>query len=167
MSAPNTPGTGDIFLDEMDRRMDILYLVQQELQLVSLSIVSRMARSISVALNKDMASYVDEVLAYRKMNFIDMISIKHQTLPYEQIQIGLKEELELRIEAQINALPPAEWLMFQFRDANLFYEMGRNAVVASIKKDVMDEFGHLLDEHFKTKRMQTFLERYPWLINKQ
>ena len=167
MSTPYTPKTGDIFLDEMDRRMDILCLVQQELRLVSLSLVSRMAKSISIALNKDMSSYVDEVLAYRKMNFIDMVSIKHQSLPYEQIQIGFMEELEHRVETLINALSPAEWLTFQFRDASLFYEKGRQAVVESIKKDVMEEFGHLLDEHYKTKRMQAFLGRYPWLIGSQ
>ena len=64
MSTPYTPKTGDIFLDEMDCRMDILYRVQQELRQVSLSLVSRMAKSISVTLNKDMSSYVDEVLPY-------------------------------------------------------------------------------------------------------
>lgn len=156
--------TGDIFLDAMDRRVDVLEKVQSELQLASRKLVSRMAKSTAIALNKSMSSYVDEVLAYRKMNFIDMISVKHQTMTYEEMMIGFKEELDARIEAQIDTLSSSEWLVFQFRDANLYYEKGKDAVVSSIKEDILSEFGRFLDEHFRTKRMQNFLERYPWLI---
>ena len=151
-------------MDEMDRKVDILGKVQETLRHTSQQLVSRMAKSISMALNKSMSSYVDEVLSYRKMNFIDMISVKHQTMSYEEMMIGFKEELDARMEAQIEALSSSEWLVFQFRDANLYYEKGKDAVVSSIKEDILSEFGRLLDEHFRTKRMQNFLERYPWLI---
>lgn len=156
--------TGDIFMDAMDRKVDILDEVQNTLRNASRQLVTRMAKSMSMALNKSMSSYVDEVLAYRKMNFIDMISVKHQTMSYEEMMIGFKEELDARIEAQIETLSFPEWLVFQFRDANLYFEKGKDAVVSSIKEDILSEFGRLLDEHFLTKRMQGFLERYPWLI---
>ena len=156
-------GAGDIFLAEVGRRIEIFEKVQAELMLASQKIVKRMAKAISVSLNKSMSSYVDEILAYRKMNFIDMISIKHQSMAYAEMLFGFEEDLETRIEAQINALSQTEWLVFQFREASKYYEGGRGAVVSSIKKDVFDEFGRILDEHYHTKRMQHFLERYPWL----
>ena len=156
-------GAGDIFLAEVSRRIEIFEKVQAELMLASQKIVKRMAKAISVSLNKSMSSYVDEILAYRKMNFIDMISIKHQSMAYAEMLFGFEEDLDTRIEGQINALSQTEWLVFQFRDASKYYEEGRGAVVSSMKKDVLDEFGRILDEHYQTKRMQHFLERYPWL----
>ena len=155
--------TGDIFIDEMDRRIEVLDKVQEELSQASKKIVNRMAKTIAVTLNKTMASYVDEVLAYRKLTFIDMVSVKHQSLTYAEIQIGFEEELDARIESQVEALSPVEWLVFQFRDAGMYYEKGITAVKNSVKADVLDEFGKVLDEHFQTKRMQNFLERYPWI----
>lgn len=83
---------------------------------------------------------------------------------FEEIQIGLMEDIETRITEQINSLSLPEWLVFQFRDAALYYTQGVNAVKVSIKADVLNEFGRILDEHFHTKRMQRFLERYPWLM---
>ena len=151
-------------MEVMDRKVDILNKVQETLHLASRQLITRMAKSMLMALNKTMSSYVDEVLAYRKMNFIDMVSVKHQTMSYEEMMIGFKEELDVRIEAQIDTLSSSEWLVFQFRDANLYYEKGKDAVVSTIKEDILSEFGRLLDEHFQTKRMQNFLERYPWLI---
>ena len=156
-------GTGDLFLAEIGRKIKIFEKVQAELSQASQKIVKRMAKAISVSLNKSMSSYVDEVLAYRKMNFIDMISVKHQSMPYAEMLIGFEEELDARIEAQLGTLSETEWLVFQFRDASLFYNLGKDAVVASLKKDILDEFGRILDEHYQTKRMQHFLERYPWL----
>ena len=156
-------GAGDIFLAEVSRKIEILEKIQAELMKASKKIVNRMAKVISVSLNKSMSSFVDEVLAYRKMNFIDMISVKHQKMTYPEMMFGLEEELETMIEAQISALSPTEWLVFQFRDASKYYEEGKNAVVSLLKKDVLDEFGRVLDEHYQTKRMQNFLERYPWL----
>lgn len=165
MNNGDSLGTGDIFLDEMDRRIDYLQKIQSELRTASEKLVTRMAKAISIALNKSMSSYVDDVLAYRKLNFIDMISIKHQSMSYEEILIGFDVELDARIDAQIEALSPTEWMVFRFRDAELYYEKGEGAVVASVKADMLNEFGHVLDEHFRTKRMQLFLERYPWLVN--
>ena len=150
-------------LNDCSRKAEVLDKVQDALSQASLKIASRMAKGIAVALNKAMSSYVDDVLAFRKMNFIDMVSVKHRSMGYREIQIGFEEELEARIEAQIEAISPAEWLIFQFRDAELFFEEGKEAVVASVKKDVLEAFGTLLDDHYKTKRMQLFLEHYPWL----
>ena len=80
------------------------------------------------------------------------------------IQIGFEEELDARMEAQMDNLSTAEKLVFRFRDAVLYYKEGQASVNASIKNDVLAEFGRILDEHYHTKRMQTFFERYPWLI---
>ena len=157
--------TGDMFMDNMDRKTDILEKIQTELQQASKPLIKRMAKGIGLALNKSMDAYVEEPLAHRKLNFMDQISIKHQAMPYEQIQIGFLEELEARIDAQITALSPTEWLVFQFRDATLYYEQGRDAIISAVKRDVITEFGHILDEHYNTKRVQNFIERYPWLID--
>ena len=157
--------TGDMFMDNMDRKTDILEKIQTELQQASEPLIKRMAKGIGLALNKSMDAYVEDPLAHRKLNFMDQISIKHQTMPYEQIQFGFLEELEARIDAQIESLSSTEWLVFQFRDASLYYEKGKDAVILAVKKDVLAEFSHILDEHFNTKRVQLFIERYPWLIN--
>ena len=155
--------TGDIFLAEVGRKIEAFEKAKAELMLASQKIVNRMAKAISVSLNKSMSSYVDEILAYRKMNFIDMISLKHQNMDYAEMLFGFEEDLDTRIDDQINALSYTEWLVFQFRDATKYYEEGRESVVMSMKKDVLDAFGRILDEHYQTKRMQHFLERYPWL----
>lgn len=156
-------GAGDIFLAEIGRKIEFFEKAQAELMQASRKIVNRMAKAISVSLNKSMSSYVDEILAYRKMNFIDMISIKHQSMDFAEMLFGFEEDLDARIDAQINALSQTERLVFQFRDTPKYYKEGRGAVISSIKKDVLDEFGRILDEHYQTKRMQHFLERYPWL----
>ena len=155
---------GDLFQDNLSQRVDMLDKLQAELRQASAIIITRMTKVIAVELNRIMSSYVDEVLAYRKMNFIDMISIKRQSLNYEEIQIGLKEELDSQIYDQILALTLSEWLVFQFRDTELYYRQGKNAVIASIKTDMIKEFDVFLEEHLHTKRMQRLLERYPWLM---
>lgn len=159
-----SPSTGDIFQEDMDRKTDILERVQAELAEASARIVTRMAKGMAVALNKSLSSYVDEVLAYRGLNYIDQISIKHRTMAYAEMQIGLEEELDARMDAQIDALSPTERLVFRFRDAALYYEQGEEAVVSSMKRDILEAFGLLLDEHFGTKRMQGLLQRHPWLL---
>ena len=159
-----TPATGDLFQEDMDRKTGILEKVQAELAEASARLVTRMAKGMAVALNKSMSSYVDEVLAYRRLNFIDQISIKHQTMDYAEMQIGFEEELDARMDTLIEALSQAEWLLFQFRDAALYYEQGKEAVVVSVKRDILETFGHLLDEHFATKRMQGLLQRHSWLM---
>ena len=141
----------------------VLERIQADLRLISQRLVTRMTRNITITLNKSMSPYVEEVLVYRKMNFIDMISIKYQKMSFGEMLIGFDEELDTRIEEQIMALSPAEWMVFQFRDAHLYYDKGLDVVKQSVKTDVIDEFGVLLNEHFQTKRMQRFIERYPWL----
>ena len=84
--------TGDMFMDNMDRKTDILEKIQTELQQASKPLIKRMAKGIGLALNKSMDAYVEEPLAHRKLNFMDQISIKHQTMPYEQIQFGFLEQ---------------------------------------------------------------------------
>lgn len=156
-------GAGDIFLAEVSRKIENFEKAQEELALASQKIVKRMAKAISVSLNKSMSSYVDEILSYRKMNFIDMISLKHQSMGYAEMLFGFEEDLTTQIDEQINSLSQTEWLVFLFRDASKYYEEGRGAVIESMRKDIIDEFGRVLDEHYQTKRMQHFLERYPWL----
>ena len=92
-----------------------------------------------------------------------MISLKHQSMGYAEMLFGFEEDLNTQIEEQINSLSQTEWLVFLFRDASKYYEEGRGAVIESMRKDIIDEFGRVLDEHYQTKRMQHFLERYPWL----
>ena len=58
--------TGDIFLAEVGRKIEAFEKAKAELMLASQKIVNRMAKAISVSLNKSMSSYVDEILAYRK-----------------------------------------------------------------------------------------------------
>lgn len=156
-------GAGDIFLAEVSRKIENFEKAQEELALASQKIVKRMAKAISVSLNKSMSSYVDEILSYRKMNFIDMISLKHQSMGYAEMLFGFEEDMNTRIDEQINSLSQTEWLVFLFRDASKYYEEGRGEVIESMRKDIIDEFGRVLDEHYQTKRMQHFLERYPWL----
>ena len=153
---------GDLF-EEGRRELAALRRMTGVFLDTSRKICDRLAWNVVKTLNRTMKGEVDETLSYRGLNFFDMMSIKHRSLPYSQFFFGFSEELDRLIDEQIDSLPDAESLVFMYRDPLLLETDGKEEVLRRLHAEVLKAFGEILDAHYRTVRMRRFLERYPWL----
>lgn len=162
MESAEAKPPGDL-VDEGRRELEALHRMTDVFLDTGRKISERLAWNVVKTLNRTMKGEVDETLSYRGLNFFDMMSIKHRTLPYSQFFFGFQEELDRLIDEQIGSLSETDALVLMYRNPLMLETDGKDEVLRRLHAEVLKAFGEILDAHYGTVRMRRFLERYPWL----
>ena len=117
----------------------------------------RIARRIIKNMNKNLADQVQSDFARIGMSFFDQMSLKHRDRAYTDFFFGFEDELDRMIQAEIDALAPADRLVLDFRDLSADSSEKREK---SIRRDIKAAFGALLEQHLDTVRMKNYIQRY-------
>ena len=117
----------------------------------------RIARRIIKNMNKNLADQVQSDFARIGMSFFDQMSLKHRDRAYTDFFFGFEDELDRMIQAEIDALAPADRLVLDFRDLSADSSKEREK---AIRRDIKAAFGALLEQHLDTVRMKNYIQRY-------
>ena len=117
----------------------------------------RIARRIIKGMNTSLADQVQSDFARIGMNFFDQMALKHRDRAYSDFFFGLEDELDRMIQAEIDALDPADRLVLDFRDLSKPSPEEREE---AIRHDIKAAFGTLLEAHLNTLKMQRYIQRY-------
>ena len=135
-----------------------LYDLEQQCKGLAEPILNRMGWRIIRKMGKQMVNTdIDQDLAGLGMSFFDQLSIYYQTRTYEEIMFGFDDYLDDLIQAEIDDLTEIDRLILEHRD---LHALSRLEMEDRIFGDVKKAVSSIVDQHYYTKRIQRFVDRY-------
>lgn len=119
----------------------------------------KICKSILRSLNKTMTGQDGDDYGSVGMSYVDKISVKYQSCSLEEISYGFEDSLLEMIVAEYNALSPKDRHFLDYSKCSEHNEID----IEGIKNDILSDLCKLIDEHYYTKKVQRYVDKYDWI----
>lgn len=137
--------------------IDFIYDIERECETLSKDIVSRLCKRAIKNMNKLNSCLAGSTDDYpSSFTFFDVLSIELQSKSYEEINPFLHDYVEDTLDNEYKNLPPLERFVLDHSECAENLECNVEAVHGKI----YNAFHELLNEHWKTKKIQKFEENW-------
>lgn len=136
--------------------MDFVYEIERDCDELSRDIVSRLCKRAIKQMNKVNSYLAGSTDDYpTSFTFFDILSIELQTKCYDEINPFLQDFVENTLDKEYDNLPPLE--RFILDHSKCAENLGCD--IEAVQTKIYEIFHEMLNEHWKTKKIQKFEER--------
>ena len=136
--------------------LDLIYEIERECNTLSRDIIIRLCKRAIKEMNKQDAYLAGSTDDYHSsFSFFDILSIELQEKCYDEINPFLGDYVHSTLYSEYEKLPAIEKFVIDHSDFADHLECDLQA----IKSNIYEVFRAMLNKHYTTRKIQTFLSR--------